>query len=366
MKQTQLTAYLPIQFGWEEGFIEKTIEMAKEIRERSEDLEFPLWQHDSLYPRIEILNSQDPTIQDELQIWVNMLPDERYKALIHPTVRAHIESRNLFDENPLFFKITGTVSYEPASIIETHNTEGKEGSISQENAEYLHTNWIREAFLRRIYDLVLVANVASLGSMGIKEGIILQDDKLHDKTDLMSANQLRYAAELVDKIGWPKLQKLDFIQVWKWAIAQKGFLEGYSKNSVTRALSAFTYLFDENIEWQGPSLFWALVGIEAIYKEGNTGITEQIREKTQNLFGEPTEFKKKLTGMYNYRSRFVHGDLDFPSRHPSDEISEAEFVWELSEHIDLAIGILAATFQELVQRNWSGFKFSYVVSNSDA
>jgi hypothetical protein len=69
--------------------------------------------------------------------------------------------------------------------------------------------------------------------------------------------------------------------------------------------------------------------------------------------------------MYHYRSRFVHGDLDFPSRHPSNEIKESKFVGELGDHIDLAIGILTATLQVLAQKNWSGLKFACTVSDSE-
>jgi len=68
--------------------------------------------------------------------------------------------------------------------------------------------------------------------------------------------------------------------------------------------------------------------------------------------------------MYGFRSRLIHGDLDFPG-HPvifDADKRLAEHDERLRESTALAVAILLATLQELIQRGWSELHFHYEVS----
>jgi hypothetical protein len=165
------------------------------------------------------------------------------------------------------------------------------------------------------------------------------------------------------------LQWRSFHSTWQWAIKQRGFLDGFSCSPVTRAINAFSHLIRQELfqieGYNNPEiLFWALIGIEALYAKGKTGFPEQIREKSQVLLGIQSANKKKIGNMYDFRSRFIHGELDFIAPFLGVESkSKEDFSDVLSESTGLAIAILIATFQALIQRGWSGLQFSYVVGD---
>lgn len=68
-----------------------------------------------------------------------------------------------------------------------------------------------------------------------------------------------------------------------------------------RAINAFSYLFSNINEKDSSNLFWIMLGIEALLAEDAHNIINQIKTKTSLILGEPTEYKKKLDKLYNYR-----------------------------------------------------------------
>ncbi|QOY36478.1 hypothetical protein AWH56_001945 [Anaerobacillus isosaccharinicus] len=86
-------------------------------------------------------------------------------------------------------------------------------------------------------------------------------------------------------------------------------------NSTGRALSSFSFLLGKDYT---NILFRSVMGIEALYAKGTSSLQEQVREKSQLILGKQEAFKKVYTNMYNFRSRYIHGDLDFPTDHSLD------------------------------------------------
>ena len=108
-------------------------------------------------------------------------------------------------------------------------------------------------------------------------------------------------------------------------------------------------------------LLWGLVGLEALYVKGQSELTKQVQDKSQAFLGRQESFKKALSQMYDFRSRFVHGDLGFPAlgllRDARDEV--ARFDDDLIKATSIATAVLAATIQQLILRDWSGVDFEY-------
>jgi hypothetical protein len=67
--------------------------------------------------------------------------------------------------------------------------------------------------------------------------------------------------------------------------------------------------------------------------------------------------------MYDYRSRFVHGDLDMPLSYTlyTGE-SGSTFEGEAERNLATAVTVLIASLQELVVQGWLAPTFSYVVN----
>ncbi|MDT5122929.1 MAG: hypothetical protein QOC96_2411 [Acidobacteriota bacterium] len=222
---------------------------------------------------------------------------------------------------------------------------------------------IRQLFLKRIHDLLVIANLARIGALTLRNSRFVQDGNRDEESYELNVSELRFAAMYAEKIGWPKLQKLKIAQSWKWALQRKGFLDGFSEDATSRALNSFTHLLKL---YNGPiALFWAIMGIEALYVRGREPKMEQVRERTQVLLGEQTSFKKKISEMYNFRSSFIHGGQDFPGlRQLHDATAEVEsHASALNESTDLAIALLTATLQVLISRDWQGLRFSYKVED---
>jgi len=225
---------------------------------------------------------------------------------------------------------------------------------------------IRELFVKQVSDLLVAANLCHAGLIELNDSFVSQDRSIvtYLQVPKMDATALQSAVELSQQIGWPKLQMLDLVQVWKWISKHNDFhLYGISSSQIGRALASFSHIFEYSNRDEPMQLLWALIGIEALYVKGNMALIEQVREKAQKFLGEQEAYKKKIGSMYDFRSRFVHGDLDFPSIYTP--FSDWEVFGEgLLESISLAVAVLTATLQEIIRRDWSGLAFSYNITDS--
>jgi len=147
---------------------------------------------------------------------------------------------------------------------------------------------------------------------------------------------------------WPEISVLSAKKVWKWINQKTNFRKGISETALDRALNALTYLFNPA---SYEDLLYCLMGIEAIFNSNQQyGIMEQIKTKCELLFGE-IKNKKAISDMYNTRSRFIHGQLNFPSKfNPNDATDEFyKFISkDYKKTLDTASGILIASLQKYV------------------
>lgn len=225
----------------------------------------------------------------------------------------------------------------------------------------------RKFFIKRIVDLLVMVNLSRVGSIEVSDSFLIQDGKVEfSEIPKIYTWSLQKALIFAESIGWPQLNVFEILQVWNWAINHKDFIDGFSKNAMGRALNAFSRMLDKAND-DGPMiLFWALVGIEALYINGKVALIEQVKEKSQILLGPQETFKSKIGQMYDFRSRFIHGDLDFPPLYLIGEASDnvVKYDDELDKSTIMASAILIATIQEIIKRNWDGLQFTYSVNNS--
>lgn len=211
----------------------------------------------------------------------------------------------------------------------------------------IRINEIVEELKKTVNDFKIAVNIAFPGFFEIKCGQILVDDKKYSDIET-SISSLKDAILTARKKQWPHIEILNIRETWKWLLKREDFIHTIGKKPIERALNAFTYIFDAN---DYEDLFYSLIGIEAIYASGKQGILEQLREKSSAIFGEPENYKNSLNKMYDTRSRFIHGDLNFPSKyHIYDGIEEFDnfMMKEYIQSLEMAEAILVATIQQFV------------------
>ncbi len=344
MYKTHLIAYLAIPMPSQEPFEKETQKTRKvlyamldELCGLSEQVEFDFEHFGVFKPTISLLEDR-----------------ESNKRIIR-----------LFGDQAIleceFLKTTITVPFSIDEVPINAKLEPSTDTRQRSICEFL----IRESFMKQISNMLIAANLAHVGSIELKNSIIIQDDVQQEYAQIppMDSWSLQRSVELSEKIGWPKLQIIDFLKIWKWLNRHEDFFKkGFSNSPMGRALSAFSHIFEYSTRDEPMQLLWALIGVESLYVKGQMALLEQVREKTQILLGSQEGYKKKIVRMYDFRSRFVHGDLNFPSSYPLIDDYEI-FGEDLLESISLAVAILVATIQEIIQRDWSGLEFTYSAIN---
>lgn len=207
-------------------------------------------------------------------------------------------------------------------------------------------------------DLMLVMNICRPGVLNSFAGYVFQNDIFVDQTSAMRSN-LQFAAKQAQVRRWPRLRKIPLAKAWTWLTRQDTMQSWFSETPLGRAICAFTYFFGDH-HWGSENLlelFWSLVGLEAVYCRGNYEIANQLIEKTQLVLGKQRDFKNAVKKMYHYRSRLVHGDIDFPGQFNQD--ADDSFFDESADYARTAAAILVATLQTMCTRDLDELQFTY-------
>ena len=213
-------------------------------------------------------------------------------------------------------------------------------------------------------DLEIATTIAKPGSLDPREVFLYVDRKLVERIPRRSSD-FNLVVDHAAEIGWPKLREVNIEQAWQWLSKVPGLETGVPQGSVGRAISALSHVIKGDFDVV--NLMWCMIGIEALYLKGKQGISEQLFEKTQALLGPVHEHKRAFRGLYEYRSRFVHGDLDTPLAYtPYDATKEyEEFYDETHDTMLRANSLLLATLQKMVELDIYSLDFRYSLEEKD-
>lgn len=238
----------------------------------------------------------------------------------------------------------------------------EEYEITKRDKKMLYESIVADEFKDKIYEFLIISQIAKPVSLKFREGDILVNDVIDNF--FYPFNSLhRLSINENKKFKWPKYLEIKFIDAWNWYINNSFSLRSQNKTKTERAINAFTYLFKDYVGDTEFDLFWSLVGIEAVYCAGKEGLSEQIFIKSQIVLGEVTDYKRRLKLMYEFRSRLVHGDLDIPPKHfDFDDTVHIQFHKNLYDSAILAISVLTATLQTMILDNRRELKLKYVIT----
>ena len=107
-----------------------------------------------------------------------------------------------------------------------------------------------------------------------------------------------------------------------------------------------------------------MMGLEAIYCDGTEGLKKQLFEKASVLFGPLSENRRRIRGLYDFRSAFVHGSKDIPYAFTTDfdDHGVESFQTELFGASSVAFLLLVASLQFMVSKDMNGLDFRYVLA----
>jgi hypothetical protein len=224
----------------------------------------------------------------------------------------------------------------------------------------------RSVLAKRISDLLIVSNLARVGALALSQSAIILDGKFdaYDRIQPVDTSTLINVSQPKDD-GNASLQtlSLDMAAVFEWYSGHMDILDGFTSNPLHRAFCAFSRTFDERIQSSPEQLMWTVLALEAIFIKGKVGMTDQLKEKAIALLGDLGSIK--IQKFYDIRSRFVHGDMDFPP-HEFDSFAKPEFEKYEVNTRNALIGsqtVLVRTFQEIIIRGWSGLRFETTPSD---
>jgi len=234
----------------------------------------------------------------------------------------------------------------------------------------LNTYWIIAPILteEHVKYLLIYLNIAKPGAIDSRGGVIVRTLQTGNKKKIktgefpMLANVIHLSLDLLTDYKWPPVKELNIIDALDWLDKHWDAFTTTPKNRIQRALNAFSYLFHDSLTDSSPSdLFFSLLGIEALYVDGNENIQKQVDIKSQILLGKRTEFKKKFNELYGFRSRYIHGQLNLVNKYYSGDAEPdvQDHVYKTFDNSHLAILILIASIQGHMLLNKDELEFEF-------
>jgi hypothetical protein len=180
---------------------------------------------------------------------------------------------------------------------------------------------------------------------------------------------LDVAVQTSEKYSWPKLKEQSLKETLAWYSKYYSETKGISKTKLGRALHAFSYNFETKGGKKAPSdIFWAVMGLDPSYGEGNQALQKQLNQKSQLLLGARSEYKKRFSQLKDFRSRWIHGDLDFENKFSDNDYGMSEeidlYFDKMYDSAGFASAILIGTFQELILSKLNTLEFEYVLKSA--
>jgi len=218
-----------------------------------------------------------------------------------------------------------------------------------------------EEFEIQVTNFFLFLQIAKPLAFKTRKGDLFINKVLFQHFDeIISIHQESF--EDIQVLKWPVYKSLKFKKVLDWSQKYQLSFDNIAQTKLGIALNAYSYLFEYNTSYT-LDLLWSLIGIESLYCSSKDGIADQIFERSQLVLGPITDFKKRLKSMYNFRSRFIHGDLMISSSIAQSFITEEveNFSEEFYQASILAIAILTASLQKMVEMDKSELSFKTVL-----
>jgi hypothetical protein len=216
-----------------------------------------------------------------------------------------------------------------------------------------------------LVETILAANIARLGSLHYSRVFRFANNEIKGVDEGIRGIMGDVTDDLATR-GWPTFAELSVQEVAQWLYRIPGFNHRDTQTNLGRAVAAATHIITSRSNETTLDLVWALLGLEALYTHGNFGLQQQLADKTEVFLGKRTTHKAAVSRMYDFRSRFLHGDIDllYPHNVHQQASRYDRFQNQMFESESTAISVLFATLQRMCVDDRYELKFSYQVFDS--
>lgn len=162
---------------------------------------------------------------------------------------------------------------------------------------------------------------------------------------------------------WPKLTRIPLLSVSLWEQQLGICSKGFGTTAVAKAFVSFTHMVNCDLGANEIRLFWAMQGLEALYCSGSGDLRRQLRDKIGIFLGDLPVGKNIIGNLYDFRSKFVHGDAIFARSGFGSELNENDVHDEskMGETASFAYRLLIASLQKCSSENRTDLKFESVL-----
>ena len=225
-------------------------------------------------------------------------------------------------------------------------------------------------FKLQIFKTIIATNIAYPGSLSVR-GIKIYANGTKE-WELESFGDTVSLCVLDNKIK-TSLKTIKLKRVWNWLMSIPGFQKEMADSQLSKVLTLLHYIFLDPREIKFETLMdgfvadiiWATVALEILYL---SGVDREIG-KTKELVNRIGSFlrpkrkelmitDKNIKNIYDYRSRFLHGDQEIINPFHSWEGDDfSRYFDDLRENLDMAVVIIVLTLQKLCKLNWKSLDF---------
>jgi hypothetical protein len=261
------------------------------------------------------------------------------------------------------FSLAGTIAVDTAHYLVTFRRNNPERTDIPEDEVITFIPGLLEADLEKFFgDFVLACQIAIPGSADRCSGYAVVDGHLEGSFSVGPAS-VEAAFQEAGERSWPTLIELPVHTVLTWLGHVPGMSDGVPSEKVGHALSALSHILCFEGDTPGSvALMWCMLGLEALLVGSREGLSNQMLERAQAILGPIAEGPREFKNLYNFRSRFVHGDLDVPLAYsPYDGAKARESFSDDSYQAELrACAMLVATLQQLAASSAYLFEFKTI------
>ncbi|MGB4776029.1 MAG: hypothetical protein WBP45_12700 [Daejeonella sp.] len=277
--------------------------------------------------------------------------DLTIKKLFPPKAYKFFPKRKIFNKHFIRFKSRLTIS----------NLE----DFEKKQDFYIDFEYEVASFVRV---LIIYMNLAKPGIFKTGDGKVIikeKTDRIEKRTEKFRPifSLIGESLELREELMWPPISELPFKVVFDFIQNHWAGIQNIPNNRVERAINTFSYIFHDNsLDNSASDLFYSVLGIEALFVSGHDNIQKQVDKKTQLLFGERKNFKKRFSQLYDFRSRYIHGQLDIVNRfflNGSDDQIYSKHMVPLYDNTLFAILIFVASIQKHIELKKTELEFEY-------
>lgn len=159
---------------------------------------------------------------------------------------------------------------------------------------------------------------------------------------------------------------ISFFDFFNWSTRLSGFWTGEAMQPVSRCLNFVSYVHHHTHQLNTLSDFsWIMAALEALLADNSSDVRSKMVRRTLLLAPEIESFlnQKQIGKIYDFRSRFIHGDLKIRN-HFYDDFA---FDWpgnEFAENFSDASAILFKCVHSLAEKGWTTVSFQDSVTGS--